>query len=188
MNMKMDFLIKAIEEVQETNRFLDTKAGVVVIFESSLLVFMISGFMDKSVLELVYSLKNNISIGYLIFLSIYVAAFFLALIIHILITLRVIFPQESPENHIDFSGFEPKRLFYLFKLSKNDVIQPSVLDYSEKLLEINEDEMLHELVFELMKLSYIRKKKNNRLAISLKFLGVLIVSLVVFGFLVGFGL
>ena len=184
MSMKMEFLLKAIEEVQETNRFLDTKAGVVVVFESSLLVMVATSLMDKSVLELVSSIAQSTSKGYFIFLVIYIAFYLAALIGHILHTLKVIFPQEAPNQHVDIAEFEPQNLFYLYQLNKKDIIQPSVMKYSEKLSEMDSDDIINELIYELMKLSYIRKKKNDRLAFSYRFLGILIVSLVLFGILI----
>ena len=87
----MEFLLKAIEEVQETNRFLDTKAGVVVVFESSLLVLVTSSLIDKNVLDLISSFIDRISPGYFIFLAIFAGAYLLALVGHILHNLRMIF-------------------------------------------------------------------------------------------------
>ena len=188
MSVKIDFLVKAIEEVQETNRFLDTKAGVVVIFESSLLAILLSGLIDKTVLEHIYYLQTNSPKGYFIFLVVFAVVYILGLIVHILLTLKVIFPSESVEDHVDISDFEPRRLFYLYELNKKDVIQPSLVDYAENLAEMTTDEIIKEYIFELLKLSYIRKKKRDRLAFSLKYLGVLILCLVFFGILVGLSL
>jgi hypothetical protein len=71
MNSKGEFLIKAIEEVQETNRFLDTKAGVLVVFESSLLIVAVSSLVDASRLQLIQSLISRVAIGYLMLLAVY---------------------------------------------------------------------------------------------------------------------
>ena len=71
MRAKIEFLIKAIEEAQETNRFLDTKAGALIVFESSLLAVAVFNLFDKSTLELIQNLINRAAIGYQIFLAFY---------------------------------------------------------------------------------------------------------------------
>lgn len=184
MSEKMEFLLKAIEEVQETNRFLDTKAGVVVVFESSLLIMVATSLMDQSVSDLITSIQKNTSTGYFIFLLVFIGVYLAALIFHILHTLKVVFPQESPNQHVDVTDFAPRNLFYLYELNKKDIIQPSVMEYAKKLKKMDDVDITNELIYELMKLSYIRKKKNDRLAFSYRFLGFLIVSLVIFGILI----
>ncbi len=44
---KMLFLLEAIKDVQETNRFLDTKAGVLVGIESTLLFAVVATIFDS---------------------------------------------------------------------------------------------------------------------------------------------
>ncbi|TEU14568.1 MAG: hypothetical protein E3J21_15610, partial [Anaerolineales bacterium] len=140
MKAKTEFLIKAIEEVQETNRFLDTKAGALIVFESSLLVIATYSFFDKSTLELIQFLVNRVAIGYLIFLVIYFICYLVALVTHILLSLRVIFPQEAPEAHIDLGDFQPKRLFFLYRMDERQRLRPSVVEYSTQLADMSDDD------------------------------------------------
>jgi len=187
MNSKGEFLIKAIEEVQETNRFLDTKAGVLVVFESSLLIVAVSSLVDASRLQLIQSLISRVAIGYLMLLAVYFIGYVIALVVHILITLRVIFPRETPEAHVELGDFQPKRLFFLHKLDQNQRIKPSLPEYSAQLSAMSDDDIAKEYAFELLKLSYIRQRKSDGLALSFKFLSALLIGIVVFGFLLAFG-
>jgi len=188
MKAKTEFLIKAIEEVQETNRFLDTKAGALIVFESSLLAIAAYSLFDKSTLELMQILVNRVAIGYLVFLMICFICYLIALITHILLSLKVILPQENPETHVDFGGFQPKRLFFLHKLDEKRRLKPSVVEYSMQLTDMSDDDIINEYIFELLKLSYIRKTKSDRLAFSFRFLAFLIVGIVMLGLLLALGL
>jgi len=187
MSAKVEFLIKAIEEVQETNRFLDAKAGVLVAFESSLLVIAISSLSDNSRLQLIKNLMAGGAGWYSLLLMVYFTVYVIALLGHILITLRVIFPAENPESHIVLGDFEPKRLFFLHQLDQNQQMTPSVPAYFAQLAKMGEDDIGKEYVFELLKLSYIRKIKSDGLALSFRFLGALIIGITILGFLLALG-
>ena len=166
MSAKREFVLKAIEEVQETNRFLDTKAGVIVMFESSLLLVFVSSLLDLSKLQLIQSFLSRISVGYRILLMVYSVGYVIALIVHVLITLQAIFPSQNPECHVKLGNFQPKRLFYLFRTDKSGRLEPPVSEYYVELAAMSDDDVTREYVFELMKLSYIRKTKQDRLALS----------------------
>jgi hypothetical protein len=187
MCAKREFLIKAIEEVQETNRFLDTKAGVLVVFESSLFIIAVSSLADTSVLQLIQNLISRAAPGYLIFLAAYLIIYIVALTIHILITLKGIFPQRNPEAHVELGDSQPRRLFFLFELDENEKIRPSLPEYIARLASVSDDDIIQEYALELSKLSYIRRKKSDSLRLSFRLLSVLIVGAVVFGFLLALG-
>ena len=52
---------------------------------------------------------------------------------------------------------------------------------------MGEDDIGKEYVFELLKLSYIRKIKSDGLALSFRFLGALIIGITILGFLLALG-
>lgn len=183
MRIEIEFVTKAIDVVQETNRFMDTKAGTIAAFESVLLVVVFSNLINVSTVELVQTLVRRVATAYVLFLAVYFICYLIALVVHILLTLRVLYPQESPKEHVDFDGFEPTELFFLYELDKKQRMRPSVLGYSTKLTNMSDDDFIKEYVFELLKVSYIRKRKSDRLRFSLRLLGVLVVGLVVFCFL-----
>jgi hypothetical protein len=66
-------------------------------------------------------------------------------------------------------------------------IEPSVSGYFSQLAAMSDDDITKEYVFELSKLSYIRKAKNDGLALSFRFLGALIIGIAVFGLLLALG-
>lgn len=181
---KVEFLTLAIEEVQETNRFLDTKASLIAAFVSSLLVIFLSILVDTERLQAVQDFLLQVPVGYLVFLIIYLAAYVILLIVQVLITLQVIFPKEFPEDHINLSGYEPRRLFFLFKVDKDDRIVPAVHDYFKDLEEMGEEDIVNEYIYELEKLSYIRKLKSDRLGRSFHLLSALIIGVLVLGILI----
>jgi hypothetical protein len=187
MSTRIEFLINAIKEVQETNRFLDAKAGVLVALESSLLIVAISSLTDTSRLQLIKNLIGSGNTGYLAFLAVYFVVYAIALVIHILIMLKIIFPTEDPEAHVHLGDFQPRRLFFLHILDQSRKIEPSVPEYFSQLAAMSDDDITKEYAFELLKLSFIRKVKSDGLAFSFRFLGVLIVGIAVFGLLLALG-
>lgn len=188
METKAEFLIQATGEVQETNRFLDTKAGALIVFESSLLAVAVYSLFDKSALELMQALANQVAVWYLVFLVVCFICYIIMLVAHILFSLRIIFPQENPEAHVDLGDFQPRRLFFLYKLDEKRRLRPSVVEYSTQLAGMSDDDIINEYVFELLKLSYIRKLKSDRLAFSFRFLEFLVVGIVALGLLLVLGL
>jgi hypothetical protein len=184
---KAEFLKTAIEEAQETNRFLDTKASILVAFESSLLVILVSILIDTEKLQTIQTFLARIPPVYLIFLIVYTILYVVVLIAQILITLRVVLPKESPERHVNIGDRQPKKLFFLYETDSNRQIAPSTSEYSTRLGQMSEQDIIDEYVFELQKLSYIRKKKHDSLALSFRILNGLIVGTVLMGlfFIVG---
>jgi anti-sigma28 factor (negative regulator of flagellin synthesis) len=184
---KVEFLKSAIEEAQETNRFLDTKASILVAFESSLLVILISILIDTEKLQTIQTFLARIPQGYLVFLIVYTILYVVVLIAQILITLRVVLPKESPERHVNVGDRQPKKLFFLYKTDSNEQIALSTSEYSTRLGQMSEQDIIDEYVFELQKLSYIRKTKNDSLGLSFRILNGLIIGTVLMGlfFIVG---
>jgi hypothetical protein len=188
MKEQVDFVLNAIEDANETNRFLETKAGVLIAFETSFLAIAAYSLFDKSALELIQALVSGVASWFLVLLAVYFVGFLVALVMHILFTLRVIMPQEAPEAHVHLGDFEPKRLFFLFKLDQDQKLGPSVTEYSQQLAAMSEAEITSEYVFELLKVSYIRKAKSDRLNASFRYLRYQIIGIVVFAILVALGM
>jgi len=185
-DLKMDFLFKAIDEVQQTNRFLDAKAGFLSGFESALLVVVISTILDKNKIQLLFDLYNN-QRWYFIFLVGYIVLYVISLVMHIFLTLQVIFPSENPGSHIELGDFKSRNIFFIHKLGKNGKIFPPLSLYSEELTKMSQEDIKNEFIFEFLKLSYIRTLKSDRLKFSLRFLYILITGIVILGLLFVFG-
>jgi hypothetical protein len=183
MDTRIDFLTRSIEEAHRTIRFTDMKAAGLVIFESLLLVVAIAGFAGNPMRGLV---RNLIEEGVIWYAALILATFILyamALVVHILLTIRVLLPVDKPELHVNLGDFDPVGLFYLGRLDEERRITPSVSAYGETLGEMGEEEMAGEYIFELQKLAFIRRIKGDRLALSVLLLAGLIIGVTMFGFL-----
>jgi len=179
---KVEFLKSAIEEAQETNRFLDTKASILVAFESSLLVILVSILIDTEKLQTIQTFLSQIPGGYMVFLIAYTILYVVTLIVQILISLKVVLPKESPESHVNTGDHQLEGLFFLHQTDLYEQIAPSIAKYSALLEQMSEQDIIAEYIFELQKLSYIRKVKNDNLGLSFRILNGLIIGTVLFGF------
>jgi hypothetical protein len=59
-----------------------------------------------------------------------------------------------------------------------------VAEYGRQLAEMSDETLSHEYIFELQKRSFVRQVKNDRLALAFSFLGVVIIGLALYGFLI----
>ena len=187
MQWQVEFLAHVIDEVQQTNRFLDTKASILVALESSLLVMLASFLFDAGRLQVVQAFLLQIPRWCIVLLLIYSVLWIAALLVQIVFTLRTLIPMESPDRHVDVSGYRPRGLFFLYNLDRNGRMIPSVTEYSFQLSQMSKEDIVNEYVFELEKLSYIRKTKGDLLARSFRVLGGLIVGITVLGLLLFVG-
>ncbi|MCL4273696.1 MAG: hypothetical protein KJZ77_07480 [Anaerolineales bacterium] len=178
---KMLFLLEAIKDVQETNRFLDTKAGVLVGIESTLLFAVVATIFDSQKYTAIKETLLSIPLWQSVSILIYCLIYMFILIFHIIYTLRVLEPSKSPEMFVNVDGFKPKRLFFLSIDTTLKQITPSLKQYASQLRAIKEDDITNELIFELMKMSYIRDNKSSRVQFSIGFLKYLIAGVLLFG-------
>jgi hypothetical protein len=183
MDTKIDFLTHSIEEAHRTIRFTDIKAAGLVIFESLWLIIAIAGFAGNPMRQLVRSLIDQGVIWYAALILATFILYAMALVVHILMTIRVLLPVDKPELHVNLGDFEPVGLFFLGRLDEEGRTKPSVSEYGETLGEIGDEEMGGEYIFELQKLAYIRRIKGDRLSLSVLLLAGLIIGITMFGFL-----
>jgi hypothetical protein len=190
MSLKKEFIFKAIEDVQETIRFLDSKAGVIVIFLSSIFIFLITKLTDQSTVEFLLSYKNMVPMGYYKFLEVIAIIIFIKLLFLILLTLRIIYPNSSPEKNIDLDFYTPKRIFFLYKLNKKKYIVPTIHEYFSIFHQMDNEDFYKELIFELQKVSYIRHNKSKGLNLVIILFGVFFTLILIYMviFFIGFNL
>jgi hypothetical protein len=181
--LKTRFLLEAIGEAQQTNRFLDAKAGVLVSFESALLFLVVATAFDSQRFADIKGTILSMPAWNLALILTYSGAYLLILIVHILYTLRALSPARDPEQHVILGGYQSKHLFFLKRDDSSGRIQPSLGEYAGQLATLKDGDVINELIFELMKLSYIRDVKSERVQRSLEVLKYLIVGVVVFGVL-----
>lgn len=166
-NERLTFLYKAIEDTQQSVRFIDTKLSINSIVFSILIAFIGSGLADFSkYFWNMPGIYQSIFIGAII-------AFVVSLGMIIIITLNVIYPRSSPSKHISME-YKPKKLFYLWDIKtsfedsildrKDVILKPSFEDYKIKFDEMCDSHCLeNELIYELLKVSFIREIKIRRI-------------------------
>lgn len=183
MDNKTRFVSRAIESAQAAIRNLELRAGFLIVVELALLVVVISGLAGNPLLTLIRRLVEQDVVWYAALLLAGFIIFAIALIIHILLTIRVILPIANPEMYITLGTFEPKHMYFVSQLDQSGRLEPSVSAYSKELAELSEEALVDEYVFELMRVSYIRRIKSERFWVSLLFLAGLVIGLTIFGFL-----
>lgn len=183
MESKTGFVAHAIESAQAAIGNLELRAGFLVVVEAALLVVVISGLAGNPLLALVRRLVEQNVVWYAALLLASFIIFAVALIIHIILTIRVILPIANPEMYITLGSFEPQHMYFLNQLDQSGRLTPSVSAYSEQLAELSDEELLEEYTYELMRVSYVRRIKGERFWVSLLFLAGLVIGLTVFGFL-----
>lgn len=171
---KLEFLYKALEDAQSTIRFIDTKTSITT-FAVGLIVAMItSGLADFSD----YFWNMTCILQWLATVILFVAYLASALTIHTAI--QVVYPKSNPSEHVQKST-QTKELFYLHRLDKLDgkiQIRPGFEQYLAEFNTIqNPEELQSILVYELLKVSYIRESKIADVKRMKRFLYVVLVAL-----------
>lgn len=161
---KMNFFYNSIIDLQGTIRAIDTKLGLLLI----ILVFPISNL--SKIYQSIDLLSNNVNstIGLLIFILI-IIVFVFSWLLAFLAAFIALIAIDEPSKHInnDKKASGNFHLSGMFKLTYKDVFKNrksirsirSLSGYFEDLSKIDE---LTELVFEQMKLSYIKDIKIKR--------------------------
>lgn len=180
-DLKTKFLFEAIEQVELTNRFLDTKAGVLVSIESTLLFVVVGIIFDSQLFTTIKQTVLSMPPWVASILLLYVAAYILTLVAHIMYTLTVLNPTKNPQKYVEIGDYQPKGLFFLGRNRTTGKITPSLDEYVNVLGDCSEQDILSEVTYEFMKVTYIRDSKSDRIHNSLKVVRYLIAGIMVFG-------
>lgn len=177
-SFKIEFLYKALEDAQNTIRFTDTKAGLVLVGLTIIATFMgdfCSTLIDLMIIPLNFLILCKITAAVIAIVSFIISAF---------IIFKAINPLSSPTDHVILENYSVSIPFYLFSISpkmgwKDSLIEldKSKLDYSVKDLcnlynSATEDDIIGSLTYELTKVSYIREKKIFRVNKAISFFKV----------------
>lgn len=167
------YLYDSIKDIQSTIRSIDTKVGFIFIVLS--IPFNKLDIIFNSCSDLI----NNSTSTTLFYINIFIVLFFsLSWLFAFVSTIRAIISIENPSEHI-INHSEQSGSFYcggLFKLCFIDVIFnrnsvkaiKDVRKHTES-LPSSENEIINELAFEQIKLSYIRDIKSIRQKWAYKF-------------------
>ena len=156
---RLEFLYKAVEDTQNTIRFIDTKAAFCVT--------LLSG-MAAGVLQGHHTPHTDLQ-------KVMLVVFIAALAFSLLVCLRVIFPVIKPHSdsapHTDrtvpkfFISHHPSHHWIRHTLSSsvNDVLCEDRTSYTAALFGAADEDLLHAMCDEVLMISLIRQIKSDRL-------------------------
>jgi hypothetical protein len=171
---KNDFLLASVLDIQATIRAIDVKIG---------------GFLTASLAPFAF-LKDIISATSTLLqqsncclVSLVVVAFYTVWFLAVLILFRAFAAIDNPFGHIDQSNTtdKPNGIFFRGGLFKHNFVNSiwncenkSQQTFDDCILnsDLNDDKIHKELVFEQMKLAYIRDMKMLRVNWAIKFLSI----------------
>lgn len=176
LSNKLEYIYKAMDDTSSTIRALDAKINY--IFVATGIVFaLLAGVFDK--ILTVY--KDNSSRPYVsgvIFLLL--SAYIVFMFISIYKGYITLYPKNNPQDKVYHENSDVKNLWYLLNDNKNNSLKMTLKDYNDELKSMSEDDILTSILFELMKLSYIR---NIKLKTSNSCINCFYISTAVFSFI-----
>lgn len=169
---KMEFLLASISDIQSTIRAFDNK----------IIAIMVVIILPLSQLKLLISIYSHMIYDYpfigILTLSVFIITWLLSLIFSILCILSIDNPANKIENDCNAKG-----IFYgagLFKINYQNLIFRKKLISTKSISNYSKDfkfsEIKKELVYEQMKLAFIRdiKSKRQKIALISAFLSIII--------------
>jgi hypothetical protein len=158
-NSRLEFLYKAVEDTQNTIRFIDTKAAFCVT--------LLSG-MAAGVLQGHHAPHTDLQ---KLLLAVFIAAVALSLMVCLQVIFPVIKPHSDPTPHTDrtvpkfFIGHHPAHHWIRHTLSSSvdDVLCEDRTSYTAALFGASDDDLLHAMCDEVLMISLIRQIKSDRL-------------------------
>jgi hypothetical protein len=175
---RLSFLFKAMDDNQATIRFLDTKAA----FGIAVLGAMLGKVLDRD------QLIACESHGFIVMA--FSAAFAASVVLSAILGYKTIFPTINPAKNVSFPDdldpkffihkLRPRRLLRLFSSSNRfAMLETTHVAYCEALKEATQAKLESIVAAEVLKLSFIRQLKMDRLS---AFASALIVTVVLFIF------
>ncbi len=164
----IDFLYRALNDAQETIRSTDTKAEIVIVLVGGVLAFIgaIHGRIDTLPLQVL----TTIGLAHVLIAAV--------------CAIWALNPRVNPEEFIDMGGVEPLPLYYLHIKSTltgwrtflpwraGKYMELSAAEYLHQLESLDEDGLRRVLVYELLKVSFIREEKRLQVAWAIRFIRV----------------
>ena len=163
---KAEYLYQSIADLQGTIRAIDAKIAVLMVILS--LPFSIFGKIYSRFFQISVMPSSCAEVSSYLLFGTFAVLWFLSFAA----ALQGIIGIDNPTEHIDRGGVSIKGSFYnsaLFKLSfhcilrnKKEIKSLRTLNEQVSILPKTESDLLNELSFEQMKLSYIRDMKQKR--------------------------
>ncbi len=164
----IDFLYRALNDAQETIRSTDTKAEIVIVLVGGVLAFIgaIHGRIDTLPLQVL----TTIGLAHVLIAAV--------------CAIWALNPRVNPEEFIEMDGVEPLPLYYLHIKSAvtgwrmflpwrvGNYMELSAAEYLRQLESLDEEGLRRVLVYELLKVSFIREEKRVQVAWAIRFIRV----------------
>jgi len=164
--LQIEFLYRALAEAQDTLRFADAKAGTIVILVGGLLAFLgaIHGRIDTVLLQAL----ATAGLG--------------SMLLAALCSVWALRPRLNPDKFIDLAGVDVAPLYYVGKLPSmagwRALLSPrgrnwlalSAAEYLARLEGLDAQALRNILVYELLKVSFIREEKAAQLTLAIRFM------------------
>ena len=162
----IDFLYRALNDAQETIRSTDAKAEIVIVLVGGVLAFIgaIHGRIDTLPLQILTTIG----------------------LVHVLIAavcaIWALNPRVNPDEFIDVDGVKPPPLYYLhikpavtgwrmfLPWRAGNYMELSVAEYLRLLEVLDADGLRRVLVYELLKVSFIREEKRVQVVWAVRFI------------------
>jgi hypothetical protein len=156
---RLEFLYKAVEDTQNTIRFIDTKAAFCVTLLSGMAAGVLQGHREP---------HSDVQ-------RVLLAVFLLGVAFSLMVCLRVIFPVIKPHSdsapHTDrvipkfFISHHPSHHWIRHTLSSQveDVLCEDRASYTAALFGAADEDLLHAMCDEVLMISLIRQIKSDRL-------------------------
>jgi len=181
--MQIEFLYQALTEARETTQFIDAKAGTVILLVGGLLAFM--GAIHMRIDTLLLQILATIMLA--------------ALVLAAICAIWALNPRVNPENLIDSEGVTVAPLYFIrsvaspsrwrnwLPFTSANRLEMSAAQYLRHLDTLDAEGLRRQLVYELLKVSFIREEKIHQVSWAVRFmqiagifLALLVLSLYIF--------
>jgi len=201
MDKKIELLYKSIEDNQNTIRFVDTKAAAVLLLIGILFTYLTTIY--RKIKELIFYFYKNDNmniigecIHVLLIISFFIIITFLFLSLYL--AFLTLIAKNNPEKSINIDVKKNKmNIFYLSNIipkiniinifnNKNGFfrLKESTSFIMDVVKKSEEEDIVQYLTFEILKLSYIREMKINRINFSLLLLKLCFIIIFIFSLFV----
>lgn len=166
--MQVDFLYRALAEAHDTIKFTDTKAEIIIILAGGILAFL--GAIHASIDTALLQVLTTIGLA--------------NLLIAVTCAVWALHPRVNPENFIDLGGATVTTLYHvrrlpgasgwrnLFGSRSRNWLEISLPEYLRQLEALDRESLKRMLVYEFLKVSFIREEKVLQAAWSIRFMQV----------------
>ncbi|MFQ5683444.1 MAG: hypothetical protein ACE5HC_09255 [Candidatus Binatia bacterium] len=163
-DLQIDFLYRALAEAQDTIKFTDTKAGTIILLVGGLLAFV--GAIYTRIDTLILQVLTTVGLAHLLIAAV--------------CSIWALHPRVNPEHFVDLKGVDVTPLYHLRSVPETSGwrrwlplryrrgLELSAAEFLRHLDALDGAALRRLLVYELMKVSFIRDEKIFQVAWSIR--------------------